>query len=104
MTPGTTASRALDAENKRQILTAFRAKRATSVGTARRLAELGLNDSKALKRLAAVAVLRRAGPDRYFLDEGVLAAQRNLSGRKLLPIALVLGLIVAAAVLYAAWR
>ena len=95
---------ALDADNQRQILAAFRAKRATSISAARRLNELGLNDSKTLRRMAVAAVLRKAGPDRYFLDEDVLAAHRNLSSRRFKPIAIMLGLVAAAALLLALWR
>lgn len=93
------AALALSADNQRQIVAAFRAKRATSRASARRLAELGLNDSQAFKRMVSTSILRQAGPDGYFLDERVWAAGRNLPDQKVRRIAMVLGVVVAVAAL-----
>jgi hypothetical protein len=100
----TAAALALNADNQRQIVAAFRAKRATSRDAARRLLELGLNDSQAFKRMVSTSILRQAGPDRYFLDERVWATGRNIEGNKVLRIAIALGVVVAVAALVAVVR
>lgn len=46
-------------------------------------------------------VVRKAGPDRYFLDEQAWARRRQLKGSLVVRIAVALGLVVFAAVLYA---
>jgi hypothetical protein len=73
----TTAGAVLTARSQRQIVGAFRAEHALSGPTARRLRDLGLRDSEVLRELVTLSVIRKAGPERYFLDEGVWAAQRH---------------------------
>ena len=73
----TTADIALASRYAHQIVSAFRVERAVSGPSARKLRDLGLKDSRALQELVTTAVIRKAGPDRYFLDEGVWAARRH---------------------------
>ena len=73
----TTASAALTNRYQLQIVTAFRAERALSGPSARKLRELGLKDTQALRELVTSAVIRKAGPERYFLDERVWAERRH---------------------------
>jgi hypothetical protein len=95
-----TAALALAASNERQIVDKFRAERAVAVPASRKLRDLGLNDSKALRQLVTDAVLRKACPDRYYLDEQVWANRRGLRGRTIARIAIALGLAVAAVAVY----
>lgn len=60
------------------MVDAFRAQRAVSGQLACSLAALGLQESKALRDLVRASVIRRAGPERYFLDEASLVVRRQL--------------------------
>ena len=71
------AARAKTAANEQQIVQIFRVARAVTLRTARSLSDLGLNNSRALQHLVTVAILRRAGPERYFLDETAWAGRRS---------------------------
>jgi hypothetical protein len=93
---GTAVTLARTAADQRQIVKAFRAARAMTGATARRLRDLGLNDSGPLRRMVLSTIIRRAGPERYFLDEAVWSSRRRLKGRTVLRIALALGVGVAA--------
>jgi hypothetical protein len=75
----TTANTVLAARFQRQIIGAFRAERALSGPSARRLRELGLRDTQVLQELITLAVIRKAGPERYFLDEEAWAARGHPS-------------------------
>lgn len=99
-----TAAFTLNAAQQKQIVEAFRAKQAVNADSSKRLRELGLGNSPALKRMVATLILRKAGPDRYFLDEQVWAGKRSLSGSTAIRIALVLGLAAVAAGIYLAGR
>jgi hypothetical protein len=68
---------ALLARAHRQIIGAFRAARALSGPSARRLRDLGLKDTEVFRQLISLAVIRKAGPERYFLDEEVWAARSH---------------------------
>lgn len=74
----TTAGVALVNRNELQIINAFRSERAVSGASARRLRELGLKDTRVLKAMVTSAVIRKAGPERYFLDEGMWASRRHI--------------------------
>jgi hypothetical protein len=93
---GTAATLARTAADQRQIVKAFRAARAMTGATARRLHELGLNDSGPLRRMVTSTIIRKAGPERYFLDDAAWASRRRLTGRTALRIALGLALALAA--------
>lgn len=83
------------ANGENTILLAFRARRATGGREALSLPELGLNDSDVLKQLVASSIVRRAGPDRYFLDEKAWAGRRQVSGKIFFRVAVVIVLIGA---------
>ena len=82
--------RAQTKANERQIVRAFRGQRAVTLRTARSLSDLGLHNSQSLQRMVAAAVLRRAGPERYFLDETAWASRRTMSGRSVWRVGLTL--------------
>jgi len=94
------AARALLASNERQIVDAFRARRAVSIRAAQPLRDLGLNDSQVLRGMVSAAILRSAGPGRYFLDESQWAGRRQLSGRTIYRGALGLAFALAVAAFY----
>ncbi len=94
-----TSALALTALNERTIVKAFRAEHATTGATARRLRDLGLNHSQALRQMVAAAVLRKAGPERFYLDEGVWATRSHLQGRTVVRLAVVFVAVLAAAAL-----
>jgi hypothetical protein len=73
----TTAGLALTRQYELQIINAFRTERAVSGSSARRLRELGLKDSRVLQGLVKAAVIRKAGPERFFLDEELWASRRQ---------------------------
>jgi hypothetical protein len=73
------ASDRLAARYERDIVKVFRRHWATSAPAARRLRDLGLKDTSVLQGLLAAAVLRRAGPERYFLHEPTWAARSHMS-------------------------
>lgn len=75
----TLASDRLNARFERDIVKIFRRHWATSAGAARRLRDMGLKDTDALQGLVTATVLRRAGPERYFLHEQTWAARDHMS-------------------------
>ena len=91
---------ALAASNARKVVGAFRAAGAVSGGKASHLAALRLNQSTTLRELVELGVIRKAGGDRYFLDEEAWAQRRQVSARMVLRVAVPLGLALAAAWLY----
>ncbi len=95
-----TAALALTAANERQIIRAFRAQHALDVPTARSLRELGLNDSRSLRTMVVSAVIRRVGPERYFLDERIWADRRQLRGATIARLLVALAIGVAGVALY----
>lgn len=96
------AARALTASNEQQIVRAFRSVRAVTLRTARSLSDLGLNNSQALQKMVTATILRRAGPERYFLDEAVWASRRSMSGRNAWRIGFALLIAAALGALYLA--
>lgn len=99
-----TASFALTAANENKIVTAFRSARALSGASARRLRDLRLGQSRALRNLVSALIVRRAGADRYFLDEEVWALRRRLKGRTVARIAVAFALLAAASLIYLVGR
>lgn len=75
---------------EREIEETFRRHKATSAGSARKLRELGLSGSPALKGLIQESVIRRIGPERYFLHEATLRARSAMSSAALFRLALAL--------------
>lgn len=99
-----TASLALAASNARKVVGAFRARSAVTGASALRLTDLRINLSPTLRGLIDARIVRRAGADRYFLDEARWARQRRLSGRTLLRVAVPGSLALAAASAWFFWR
>lgn len=89
----------LRAASPREIIRVFRALDARSLGSARALDELGLQDSPSLRRMVASAEVRRYGPYRYYLDEAVLAEHQSVRHRPLRRVALAVALAGSSAVL-----
>ena len=96
----TTAAIALTNRFELQIINAFRAERAVSGSSAQRLRDLGLKDTRVLRELLTTSVIRKAGPDRYFLDEGVWAARRHAPAWHLVLVVVVVLLTVGLGALY----
>ena len=101
---GITAALAITAADERQIVNAFRRGHALTGPLARPLRDLGLNDSRTLRHMVVSTVIRRAGPHRYFLDEKVWAGRRQLRGRTVLRVMVVLAMVAAAAAVWAYGR
>jgi hypothetical protein len=85
----------LTARYERQIVKAFRNQRAVSGRTAQRLRDLGLKDSAVLRQLITATIVRKAGPERYFLHEQTWVARGHLSWRTVGFIMLAAGLAAA---------
>jgi hypothetical protein len=99
------AALAQRARGELMIIRAFRAEGAVSGPTAQGLRALGLKDSSVLRHMIAAAVVRKAGPERFFLDEAAWAARPH--GPKLslrMAAAVGLGLLVLLTLLYAISR
>ena len=73
---------------------------ATSAQQARTLEELGISRGLVLRRLRERAVIRQAGPDRFYLDEPSWEAVRR-SRRRAIHVSWVIVLIIVLAVLFA---
>jgi hypothetical protein len=96
----TTAGLALVTQYELQIITAFRAAKALSGSNAQRLLKMGLKDTRVLRGMVAASVIRKAGPDRYFLDEAVWASRRHMTSKQLLLAALGTLVLLGAGALY----
>jgi hypothetical protein len=92
------------ARGESTVLLAFRAHGATGGGKALRLRDLGLNNSDALKRLVDLSVIRKAGPDRFYLDEQAWAGRRQLSAGTITRVVVALALAIAAIFVWHPWR
>ena len=97
-------SLALAASNARKVVGIFRAAGAVNGRRAQQLADLRLNNSTALRDLIQSRVVRKAGADRYVLDEAVWAQRRRFAAGPLLRLAAPLGLALITAWLYWAVR
>lgn len=73
---------------------------ATSAQQARTLEELGISRGLVLRRLRERAVIRQAGPDRFYLDEQSWEAVRR-GRRRAIHVSWVIVLIIVLAVLFA---
>jgi len=92
------------ARDERRIVHVFRHQRALTGASAQPLLSLGLLDSRALRRMVTDTIVRRAGPHRYFLDEGAWAAQRPIGGRNALRIVVGIALAMATTIIFLAGR
>jgi hypothetical protein len=91
----------LRAANERQVINAFRVQRALTLKTALPLNQLGIGaSSETLRGMLVKGTIRRAGPERYYLDERLLASQRQLSGRLVFRIGLGIVAVATAVALY----
>jgi hypothetical protein len=73
------ASDKLAARYEQDIVKVFRRHWATSAPAARRLRDLGLKDNSVIQGMLTATVLRRAGPERYFLHEPTWQARDHMS-------------------------
>lgn len=96
----TTAPLALTNRFELQIINAFRAERAVSASSAQRLRDLGLKDSTILRGLVTCSVIRKAGPERFFLDEGAWTARRRPATWHLVLVVVGVMLVVGIGALY----
>ena len=85
---------------KRRMVNRLKAAGAVSPQQARTLEELGITSGVILRRLRERAVVRKAGPDRYYLDEPSWDAVRR-SRRRAIHILGVVALVLLFAVLFA---
>ena len=90
----------LSAADVQQIVDAFRARRAVSVAFAQPLRDLRLNDSRSLRQMVVATIIRRAGPERYYLDEEALASRRMIGGRAVVRVLVAVAIMALAATLF----
>jgi hypothetical protein len=88
------------ARYERQIVKAFRRRRAISGAAAQRLRDLGLKDSQTLRDLIGETIVRKAGPERFFLHEAAWAARDHMSWRTVGLLGAMTGLLCVATALY----
>jgi hypothetical protein len=91
---GAPAIAAVIRRKEREVVDDFRRGGATSLTTARSLADLGLEDSWPVRRLRRRAVIREPEPGRLYLDEEVWAAVRRTRRRVAITFGAVLLLII----------
>jgi hypothetical protein len=96
----TIAPAILTARYERQIVKAFRSHGAISGPAARRLRDLGLKDTDHLRFLVTATILRKAGPERFFLHEATWAARDHMSWRTVRLLAGAAALVVTGVVIY----
>ena len=93
---GAAAAAAVMRMKEREVRDDFIRADATTPATAKSLAEIGLEESHAVKRLKKRAVIREASPGVFYFDEDVWQAVRSMRRRMalLLLFALVLSFLV----------
>jgi hypothetical protein len=96
----TLAPALLTARYERQIVKAFRARSALSGPTAQRLRDLGLKDSPHLQGMVTATILRKAGPERFFLHEATWAAKDHMSWQTVRKLAISAVILVAVIAIY----
>jgi hypothetical protein len=79
-----------------QVINDFRAAHAMSALTAKSQEEIGLDDSRAVNRLRAQAIVREASPGKLYLDEEVLKAVRTRRLRIVWALLIILLVVLAA--------
>jgi antitoxin component of RelBE/YafQ-DinJ toxin-antitoxin module len=93
---GASAAIAVMRMREDQVIRAFRTAGATSTAAALAIGELGLDDSRAVKRLRTQAILREAEPGKLYLDEEVLTAVRRRRLRMVWLLVVILALLLGA--------
>jgi hypothetical protein len=94
----TLAPEPLIARVEREIVQAFRGRSALSGATAQKLRDLGIKDTQVLRGMVSATIVRKAGPDRYFLHEPTWATRGHVSWRTAGLIGI--GVVTLAAVAY----
>lgn len=84
---------------ERHIVDRFRDVGVTSPGSARRLADVGVGEGIALRRLRRHEVIREASPEMFYLDEPVWNAVRN-TRRRMLAVLLVIVVVIGVGVTF----
>ena len=84
---------------ERRMVNRLRMAGAVNPQQARTLEELGISRGVILRRLRERAVIRQAGPDRYYLDEPSWEAVRR-GRRRAIHVLWVIGLVIVLAVLF----
>lgn len=87
-----------------EIIKTFRKAGAKSGTTARKLRELGLVGNPVLKGLVDRNVIRRAGPERYFLDETAWQSEKGMSNTSFVRVAIAIIAIGAGLVVFLSTR
>jgi hypothetical protein len=90
----------LAARFERQIVKTFRTRGAVSGPSAKRLRDLGLKDTELLRHLITATIVRKAGPERFFLHEPTWVARDHMSWRTVGYLGLATGLALAGLVTY----
>ncbi|HVF39528.1 MAG TPA: hypothetical protein VM939_06475 [Gemmatimonadaceae bacterium] len=84
---------------ERDVVDDFRAADATTAANAKSLADIGIAESRAVRRLSRREVLREASPGMLYLDEAVWAANR--AARRRMAIVMVVSIaLVGVGLLY----
>jgi hypothetical protein len=96
----TLAPALLTARSERQIVKVFRGRGAISGVGAKKLRDLGLKDTPVLRQLITATIVRKAGPERFFLHEPTWAARGQLSWRAVRQLGLAVGVVAIGAVTY----
>jgi len=78
------AAVAIIIRKQREIAEVFQGARATSVGTARYPADLGLEEDRIFRGLVDRAIVRGAGDGRYYLDEPGWTAHNTMRRKRAL--------------------
>jgi hypothetical protein len=94
----------LSARAEREIVATFRRYGAISGSSARKLRELGVVGSPVLKAMVTRTIIRRAGPERFFLHEDTLRAQNAMSNIALARLGVAIIVVGIALVVYLSTR
>lgn len=94
------ASNEMSARVEREIVKTFRRHGALSGTAALRLRDLGLSGNPVLKGLVTRAVIRRAGPERYYLHEPSWASESQMMAGLMGWVTLAIAVVSVAAVIY----